>query len=93
MNGVNVMVLVDTEFFYLIVKTSIISKIDRKNGAIKALLAYIGLFYLLDCDYPAYYEVGLTALHFIFYEDRRIPVDKMVHFNKMLDQYNKFKLG
>ena len=55
-----------------------------------ALLAYIGLYYLLDCDYPLQYEVGLTVLHYIFYEDSSIP-DILVHFSKSLEQFNKYK--
>ena len=46
------------------------------------LLAYIALYYLLDCDYDLQYEVGLTVLHYIFYEDRSIPVDILAHFKK-----------
>ena len=49
--------------------------------------------YLLDCDYPQHYEVQLTALHFIFYEDGHIPLDILSHFNKIVEQDNKFKAG
>ena len=51
-----------------------------------ALLAHIGLYYLLDYDYPLQYEVGLTIPHYIFYEDSSIPVDILAHFNKSLEQ-------
>ena len=57
------------------------------------LLAYIALYYLLDCDYHLQYKVGLTVLHYIFYEDRSIPVDILAHFNKSLEQFNKYKFG
>ena len=46
-------------------------------------IVYIGIYYLLDCDYLEQYEVGLTALLFIIYEDRLIPVDILGHFNKI----------
>ena len=49
------------------------------------------MYYLLDCDYRQYYEVGLAVLHFIFYENRPIPVDFLLHFNKTVEQYNNFK--
>ena len=58
-----------------------------------ALLTYIGLYYLLDCDYPLQYEIELTFLHYIFYEDRSIPVDILAHFNKSLEQFNKYKFS
>ena len=58
-----------------------------------ALLAYIGLYYLLDCDYPLQYEVELTALHYISYEDSSIPVDMLAHFNKSLEQVNKYEFS
>ena len=47
------------------------------------LLAYIRLYYLLGCDYPLQFEVGLTVLHYIFYEDSSIKVDIFAHFNKV----------
>ena len=47
-------------------------------------IVYIGIYYLLDCDYLEQYEVGLTALHFIIYEDRLIPVDILGYFNKIV---------
>ena len=58
-----------------------------------ALLAYIGLYYLSDYDYPLQYEVGLTIPHYIFYEDSSIPVDILAHFNKSLEQFNKYKFS
>ena len=80
-------------FFYLIVSNKIISKIDKETEPIMALLAYIGLYYLLDYDYPLQYEVGLTIPHYIFYEDSSIPVDILAHFNKSLEQFNKYKFS
>ena len=47
-------------------------------------IVYIGIYYLLDCDYLEQYEVELTALLFIIYEDRLIPVDILGHFNKIV---------
>ena len=58
-----------------------------------ALLAYIGLYYLLDCGYPLQYEVGETILHYIFYENSSTPVDILAHFNKSLEQINKYKFS
>ena len=87
------MLLVDLNFFFLIVSNKIISKIDKETEPIMALLGYIGLYYLLDCDYLLQYEVGLTVLQYIFYEDSSIPVDIHAHFNKSLEQFNKYKFS
>ena len=91
-NGNNITLLVDSNLFYLIVSNKIISKIDKETELIMALLAYIGLYYLLDCNYPFQYEVELTVLHYIFY-DSSIPVDIIAHFNKSLEQFNKYKFS
>ena len=80
-------------FFYLIVSNKIISKIDKETESIMPLLAYVGLYYLLGCDYPLQYEVWLTVLHYIFYEDSSIAVDILAHFNKSLEQFNKYKFS
>ena len=89
----NMTLLVDKKFFYIMRATSIIIKIERKENPVTAYLAYMEMYYLLDYDYPQHYEVALTALHFIIYEDKRIPVDILGHFNKIVEQYNKFKAG
>ena len=44
----------------------------------------------MDCYYPQRYEVGLAALHFIFYEDRRILVDILRNCHKIVEQCNEF---
>ena len=80
--------LVDSNLFYIMSAASNVTKILRNQNPVTPLLAHIGMYYLLDCDYPQHYEVGLTALHFIFYESRRIPVDFLLHFNKIVKQYN-----
>ena len=32
-----------------------------------ALITYIGLYYLLDCDYLLQYEVGITVFYYLFH--------------------------
>ena len=80
-NENNITLLVDSYIFYLIVLNNVISKIDKETEPIVALLAYVGLYYLLDCGY----------LHYIFYEDSSILVDILAHFNKRLKQFSKYK--
>lgn len=53
-----------------------------------APLSYIGLYYLLDCDYLLQYEVELSVSHYLFY-DSCISVDILARFRKILKQFNK----
>lgn len=46
--------------FILIVACKIISKTEKKT---MSLLSHIGLYYLLYCDYPLNYEIGLIVFH------------------------------
>ena len=85
------MLLVDS--FYIMIATSIVAKTERKENTVTDLSAYIGMYHLLDCDYLQHYEVELTGLDFIFYKVRRNPVDILDHFNKIVKQYNKFKVA
>ena len=55
--------LVDTTDVLLIVADTIWCHIRDSR---EALLAYIGTFYVLDYDYPAAYEIGLTMVHFFY---------------------------
>lgn len=43
------MLLVDS--FYIMIATSIVAKIERKENTVTALSAYIGMYHLLDCNY------------------------------------------
>ena len=57
----------------------------------ESILAYIGAFYLMAFDYPAVYELGLTILHFLFFEDMNIPADLLSSFTVGINDYNKYK--
>ena len=80
----------------------IIPKIHKEPEPTKALISYIGLYYLLDCDYLRQYEVGITVflLSFLYEKSRaigqchchwRISVDILSHFNKIVEQYNNLE--
>ena len=69
-----------------------------------ALTPYIGLHYLLDCDYLFQYEEGISIFYYLFLYRKShaislcnfhlgIPVDILGHFSKIVEQYNKFKVG
>ena len=67
-----------------------------------ALISYIGLYYLLDCDYLFQYEVGTTVFYHLFLWKVNMSlasaivigtVNSLGYFNKTVEQYNKFKVG
>ena len=82
------MLLVDTTDILLIVTDTIWCHIRQSR---EALLAYIGTFYLLDYDYPATYEIGLTMLRFFLFGDKQIPSDQIQPFNSELQEYLKYE--
>ena len=56
-----------------------------------ALISYIGPYYLLDFEYLLQYEVGINVFFYAIGQvnwNSGIPVDILVHFNKI-----KFKAG
>ena len=82
----------------------IIPKIHKEAQPTMALISDIGLYYLLDCDYLLQYQVRTTVFYYLFLYGKshatgqchchwRIPVDILGHFNKIVEQYNKFKAG
>ena len=76
----------------------IIPKIHKETESTKALISYIGLYCLLDCDYLRQYEVEITIfLSFLYGKPHvtdqchfhwHIPVNILSHFNKVIKQYN-----
>lgn len=80
--------LVDTTDVLLIVADTIWCHIRDSR---EALLAYIGTFYVLDYDYPAAYEIGLTMVHFFLSGYKQIPSDQIQPFNSELQEYLKYE--
>jgi hypothetical protein len=84
------MLMVDSTMVYLIYKGSIIFtvKLDKVQ---EAILALIGMFYLLDIDYARYHELGFTVLQNIIFEDKNTPGDLINLFTAAMAEYAKFK--
>ena len=40
-----------------------------RHNTVAALLSYIGTYYILDFEYSQNDEVGLTILHYLFFQD------------------------
>ena len=57
----------------------------------EALLANLGLYYLLDLDYLVSHELGFTILQYIFFEDEKTPEDMLQTFNATLEEFNNFR--
>ena len=85
-------ILLDNNHAYLIVGRQIVCTIERQHLR-EALLAYLGLYYLLDLDYPALLELGFTLLQYIFFQDQKTPGDMVATFNATLLEFNKFQKG
>ncbi len=58
---------------------------------VEAVLALIGLFYLLDVDYPQSHELGLTMLHNMVFQDLNVPADLIKLFETAKEKYLDFK--
>ena len=61
----------------LIIGRILISSIAKDKLA-EAVQAYMGLFYLLDIDYPPSQELGLTMLHFKIRMHQWICVETLI---------------
>ena len=68
----------------------IVTRVSGKKLA-EALLAFLGMFYLLDVDYPTTHEVGLTMLQNLLFADHCAPQDMSAAFNATLSEYMKYK--
>ena len=54
---------------------------------VEPVLALIGLFYLLDVDYPKAYELGLTMIHNLVFHDLNTPGDLLDIFQSEKEEY------
>ena len=61
-------ILLDNNHANLIVGRQIVCTVERQHLR-EAVLAYLGLYYLLDLDYPA--SLGFTLLQYIFFQDQK----------------------
>ena len=89
-------------FFFVRLWWPNIPKIHKEMEPTITLILYIGLYFLLDCDYLLQYEEGINVFYYLFYVESHIgecnchsgiSVDILGHFNKIAAQYNKFKAG
>ena len=53
----------------------------------------MGMFYLLDFDYPKSVELGLTMVHNLFFQDVNTPADMLNVFTSAMAGYDKFRNG
>ena len=58
----------------------IVYSINKMEQLLDSLLVLLGLYYLLDFDYPHYYKAGLTVLHYFIFGDRSIPGNMLERF-------------
>ena len=61
------------------------------ENMMEGILAYIGVFYLMDFDYPSMFEIGLTTLHYLFFNDQNIPADILPTFTAAMNDYKLYK--
>jgi hypothetical protein len=54
-------------------------------------IIYLGLYYLLDLDYPASHELGFTLLHYLFFQDETTPGDIVQTFNATLAAFQNIR--
>ncbi len=83
-------ILLTTSEVLLVAGKIIVSRLERTKID-EALLALIGLFYLLDVDYPPEHELSLTILHYLVFGDKAVPSALVKPFNAVLADYTKFK--
>ena len=55
-----------------------------------SLLDFLGLYHLLDFDYPHLYEASMIVLY-DFISDKTIPGEMLETFNAILQDYKIFK--
>ena len=75
---------------YIFVGKTILSKIEIKCLP-EAVVAFMATFYLLDFDYPKFFEVGLNVLQYFIFQDSNVPKDIAQTFNMYLAAYKKYK--
>lgn len=82
--------LIDSTTAYIICKGSIMVTIEL-DKVMEAALAFIGMFYVLDIDYPPSHELGLSVLHNFIFGDKSTPAELLSPFNTAIEEYTKFK--
>ena len=105
LHGKSIIYSVDPIFFHATVVTKNHSKDPQRNGTNHGTdIIYRTVLSICCCDYLLQYEVGIIVFYYFFLYEKsndigqcychwRIPVDILGHFNKIVEQYSKFKTG
>ena len=56
-----------------------------------AVIAYMAVHYLLDMDYPPSYDVPLTILQYLIFEDQKTPADILKYTDQAWKEFCNFK--
>ena len=54
-------------------------------------IAYLGLYYMLDVDYPGSHELSFTVMQYILFKDKKTPPDLVKAVDAVWGDYCKFK--
>ena len=82
--------LIDSTSCYLVCHNQIFCSVNKEDIA-EAVLTLIGMFYLLDIDYPKQHEVGLTMMQNLLFGDTSSPGDLINTISSLMADYTKFK--
>ena len=67
--------------------------IFRESDLALSIVALIGMYYLLDMDYPHDLEIGLTMPQVIIYKDFTARKKILKELNKEIEAYQAFVAG
>jgi hypothetical protein len=81
---------IDKTYAYLMCSGNLVCKVELQK-VMEAALALIGLFYLLDVDYPKAHELGLTMLQNLVFQDLSTPDDLFNTFQSAKKAYLDFQ--
>ena len=65
--------------------------LSRSPSSLDCLIAYIGLHYVMDCDYDEWSEPAMTILQFLVFKDERSPATSLDQVDNLWQSYCQYK--
>ena len=69
---------------------TVLIQLDKEQMQ-EAVLTLVGLFYLMDVDYPKSHEIGLTMIQNLIFHDLSTPADIIDPFKNAKEEYLQYK--
>ena len=84
-----VIIIAEDQLWKLFLRGKLLATVDSLLEAIPAML---GFYYVMDMDYPLFYDLPFHILQYILFNDNKVPLNLSRLLDNFMDKYTTFKI-